>query len=155
MIVDEYAQEEAQRWADDVGSGATVYSDAAYGPYQLAYQQQHAGSMYGATGVLAVTGPAFSGGVIQNDSGWMAEKTDPTECNQAPYNQSWQTCPHNLGGHYINISNTQDVWVGLAEATSQNATLGGYPTDVMIIQNTGSLGPASVNRVALSALRKP
>jgi len=114
--------------------------------------------MYGATGVLAVTGPAFPAGVIQNDSGWMSEKTDMNSCNQAPYNQSWQTCPHNLGGHYINISNTQDVWVGLAESALQfyfNGIAAGYPTDVMIIQNTGSLGPASVNRVAVSALRKP
>lgn len=40
-----------------------------------------------------------------------------------------------------------NVWVGLGTTSTDNVTLGGYPTDVMIVQNYGSIGPASLRRV--------
>lgn len=143
LIVDEYAQEQAQKWADDVAAGTTAYGDAGYAPYQSAYAAQP-GALYAATGVLAVTGPGFPQGVITTDNGWMSEKSN------CP-NGDWSTCPFGpTTGHYINLANKRDVFVGLGESAAQNASLGGYPTDVMIVQNGGGPTPASLRRAANS-----
>lgn len=136
LVVDEYAQEQAQRWADDVAAGTTAYGDPGYAPYQSAYAAQP-GALYAATGVLAVTGPGFPQGVITTDNGWMSEKSN------CP-NGNWSTCTFGpTTGHYINLSNKRDVFVGLGESATQNPSLGGYPTDVMIIQNGAGPAPAA------------
>jgi len=147
LQVDEFAQEQANQWASDVANGVTTYGDAQYQPYQSAYADEP-GAMYGATGVLAVgqysmTESTEASDLIADDTGWMSEKTNGC----ASYSGNWQTCPFGgTTGHYINISNTQNVWVGLGTTSTDNVTLGGYPTDVMIVQNYGSIGPAYVRR---------
>jgi Carboxypeptidase regulatory-like domain len=139
LIVDEYAQEQAQKWADDVAAGTTAYGDAGYAAYQSAYASQP-GALYAATGVLAVTGPGFPQGVITTDDGWMSEKAN---CPGG----DWSACAFGpTTGHYINLSNKRDVFVGLGESAAQNASLGGYLTDVMIVQNGAGPAPAAVGR---------
>jgi hypothetical protein len=143
LIVDEYAQEQAQKWADDVAAGTTAYGDPGYAAYQSAYAAQP-GALYAATGVLAVTGPGFPQGTITTDDGWMAEKSN---CPGG----DWSTCTFGpTTGHYINLSNKRDAFVGLGESAAQNASLGGYPTDVMIVQNAAGPTPASLGRAATS-----
>lgn len=134
MTVDEYAQEQAQKWADSVAAGTTVYGDAGYAPFQVAYSA-NPGAMYSASGVLAVALPpapqiGFAGSTPQSvDTAWMGEKANCPSGN-------WQTCTFTgQTGHYINLSNTRDVWVGLGLAATQNTTLNGFPINVMIIQN--------------------
>jgi hypothetical protein len=139
LVVDEYAQEQAQKWADDVASGATAYGDAGYAAYQSAYAAQP-GALYAASGVLAVTGPGFPQGVITTDDGWMSEKSN---CPGG----DWSTCAFGpTTGHYVNLANKRDVFVGLGESAAQNASLGGYPTDVMIVQNGAGPTPAALGR---------
>ena len=129
MLVDEYAQEQAHAWAADVGAGRTAFSDAAYGPYQMAYGSSP-GAMYGATGVLAIS-------TIQNnytsvDAGWMAEKSN------CP-NGNWATCTRAANtGHYINFSNTNTVWVGLGYSSNGGYVYNGttfYPYNLMLIED--------------------
>jgi hypothetical protein len=144
LQVDEYAQEQANQWASDVANGVTTYGDAGYVPYQAAYGNAP-GAMYGATGVLAETGSAFTNGFETTtvDDWWMSEKTNGC----ASYSGNWQTCPFaETTGHYINISNTQNVWVGLSESAMSNP-IDGYSADVMIVGNAASAGPASLRRV--------
>jgi hypothetical protein len=161
LQVDEYAQEQAQKWSNDVAAGTTVYGDAAYGPYQSGYGASP-GTMYGVAGVLAIlfpgAPPAFSAETLAvADTSWMSEKASSagpggTTVGCGAYSGNWQTCPFSAyTGHYINISNTQDVWVGLGTSAAQiliNGTPSGFPTNIMIIQNGGSLGPAARLRVA-------
>jgi hypothetical protein len=142
LTVDEYAQEQAERWTADIISGAATYGDAGYDPYTAAYGNAP-GAMYGAGGVMAET---YTSGVYGDPSGgdtddaWMSEKPN---CS----NGNWQTCPFTgTTGHYINISNTQNVWVGLSESAMSNP-IDGYSADVMIVGNAASAGPASLRRV--------
>ena len=63
-------------------------------------------------------------------------------------NNNWQTCTFAVNtGAYINISDTRDVWVGLAEAPSQ---VSAYPNGsfyaIMLVVNSSSAGPAQVGR---------
>lgn len=162
MTVDEYAQEQAVKWSSAVALGTTVYGDAQYAPYQAAYAA-NPGAMYAAAGVLAVQSPpnpgaGFAGESLETvDTGWMSEKNSSagpggTTVGCGAQGGNWQTCyaanpPGSAGlpyvGHYYNISNTQDVFVGLGTTTTNNATLGGFPTNIMIVTNTGSVGPAN------------
>jgi hypothetical protein len=142
LVVDEYAEEQARQWASDIVAGKAVYSDAAYAPYQAAYGAD-AGSLYSAGGVLALE-PAGSAYLAAN-SAWMAEKANCPSGN-------WQTCSFASNtGHYINVSNTQDVWVGLGESSSSFVYGGSgsqWAYDLMIIQNLNAVGPASRARVS-------
>lgn len=129
MLVDEYAEEQARQWAADVASGKTAFGDAGYSPYQSAYGSSP-GSMYSAAGVLALG--AAAGAYISADQSWMSEKAN------CP-NGNWQTCTfaHNTG-HYINLSNTNTVWVGLGESASSFAypPYGNeYAYNLMLIEN--------------------
>jgi hypothetical protein len=147
LVVDEYAQEQADRWASDATSGAVAFSDAGYAPYQTAYGASP-GAMYAAGGVLDESGaPATAFDYSSADDAWFAEKAN---CS----NGNWQTCPFSgTTGHYINLSNTQDVWVGLGLSPSSAAN-GTYFYDIMIIQDNSATGPASFRRATAPPVRK-
>ena len=134
LVVDEYAQEQAVRWAKDEAAGSIPFTDASYGPYQSAYRSSP-GAIYAAAGVLAlVPGKAYDHTTA--DSSWFGEKTN------CP-NGNWQTCTFaDNTGHYINISNTNTVWAGLGESDGVNSSTQ-HAYDIMLIENVGSVGPAS------------
>lgn len=145
LQVDEYAEEQARLWAANVVAGTTTYGDAGYAPYQSAYSAS-AGAMYGATGVLALGGAPSQYLLI--DQNWMSEKANCSGGN-------WQTCTSaGNTGHYINISNTNTVWVGLGESNTY-FTSSSYPGigtqiwtyNLMLIENVASPGPASKARI--------
>jgi hypothetical protein len=140
LVVDEYAEEQARQWAADTLSGKTVYGDAGYAPYQAAYGAAP-GSLYSAAGALAANTNTVLGQYIFADDAWMGEKAN------CP-NGNWQTCTFAANtGHYINISNTNTVWIGLGEAANPmgDTTFNSY-YDLMLIENLGSSGPASKAR---------
>jgi hypothetical protein len=133
LVVDEYAEEQARQYASDVASGKAVYSDAAYAPYQAGYSAS-AGELYSVGGVEAEQ-PAASA-YLAADGQWMGEKSNCASGN-------WQTCTFSATtGHYINLSNTQDVWVGLGES-SVSFVVTGFPNqwlyNVMIIKTRRQL----------------
>jgi hypothetical protein len=153
LTVDEYAQEQARQWPADVASGRTAFSDAGYAPYQAAYAAS-AGAMYAAAGVLSIVpqtsafpvtyGSVASGqgtlasgspGYQSSDYAWMYG--DKSNCT-APYTWNTTACSatFSVDGHYINLSNTLDVWVGLGESAVGDPAAGGQsPYDIMIVQS--------------------
>lgn len=153
LTVDEYAEEQARQWTVDIVSGKTVYSDAGYAPYQAAYVASP-GAMYVAAGVLSIVpnvstfgityGSVASGqgtlatgspGYQSSDYAWMYG--DKSNC-AAPYTWNTTACtaPFSVDGHYVNLSNTLDVWVGLGESAAGDPAAGGqFPYDIMIIQS--------------------
>jgi len=141
LKVDEYAERQARRWAADVAAGITKYGDAGYAPYGAAYVASP-GAMYVVGGILDLVPPP-GGQWLTADNGWFAEKAN------CP-NGNWQMCTFAENtGHYIEASNTSDVWVGLgASLTSFNYPPFGqqYAYNVMIIGNNAGPGPPS-NRV--------
>jgi hypothetical protein len=103
IVIDEYAQELARQWAIDVDAGTTPYTDAGFAPYEAAYSAKP-GAMYPVTHVGDL-----------NDTWQHAESTFYSEKANCP-SGNWSTCPQ--GGttqHYINLSNVNDIWVGLGE----------------------------------------
>ena len=141
LVVDEYAQEQARQWAADVASGRAAFGDAAYAPYQAAYTA-NAGAIYGAAGVLAEQ-PAASA-FVAADGQWFGEKANCPSGN-------WQSCTFaGNTGHYINVSNTQNVWIGLGESSTSFPVSGfanQWAYNIMIIQNVAAAGPASKARL--------
>jgi hypothetical protein len=153
LAVDEYAEEQSRMWPTDIDSGKTAYSDAGYAPYQAAYVASP-GAMYVAAGVLSIvpqtstfpitygsaasgqaTLPTGSPGWQSSDYAWMLG--DKSNC-AAPYTWNTTACTatFSVDGHYVNLSNTLDVWVGLGEGTAPDPNAGGqFPYDVMIIQS--------------------
>jgi len=135
LVIDEYAEEQARQWATDCAAGSLgTCGDSSYSAYGTAYSA-NTGAMYGVAGVLC---QAFNSGQwAVCDNTWMAEKAN---CPSG----DWQTCTFaGNTGHYINISNTVDTWVGVGESASQMVTNPGfYAYDVMIIEDPGT-GPAS------------
>jgi hypothetical protein len=65
---------------------------------------------------------------------------------------NWQTCTYaGTTGHYINISNTNTVWIGMGESATSyvNGIFGTqWAYDMLLIENVSSAGPASIRRVA-------
>jgi hypothetical protein len=129
LTVDEYAEEQARQWASDVLAGKTIYGDAGYGPYQSAYGSS-LGSLYAAAGTLSQNIAGQTSAFKLSDNVWMSEKSNCPGGN-------WQTCTYSpTTGHYINISNTQMVWLGLGEAWNTADPLAQYSYyDLMLIQN--------------------
>jgi len=139
LVADEYAEEQARQWAIDTVNGKTVFGDAGYAPYQAAYGAD-AGALYSAGGVLNLNLLGQAGAYVSADNSWMAEKANCPGGN-------WQTCPFSeITGHYINISNTNTVWIGLGEDVNLAVNPNSY-YDLMLIENTASSGPASRERV--------
>ena len=143
LIVDEYAEEQARQWAIDVTSGKTAYGDGGYGSYQSTYSNSP-GALYGAAGVLDEIGSAATPPLyLIADTAWTSERLNcPGE--------DWQTCAFaNNTGHYINLSNTDTVWIGLGESATATQSQYSY-YNLMLIENAKAVGPA----LALRALIK-
>jgi len=125
VVIDEYAQEQARRWSADVDAGKTVYTDAGYAPYQQAYANDP-GSIGSAAGALD------GNTTWQHAEGaWFAEKANCPGGN-------WTTCTYaDNTGHYINLSQNDDVWAGVGEgsaAAPSSSGIGGFfPYDVMVV----------------------
>jgi len=135
LVVDEYAEEQARQWALDTLNGKTVYGDAGYAPYQAAYGSAP-GQLYGAAGVLNANFAGQSGAYVSSDNSWMNEKANCPGGN-------WQTCAFSgTTGHYINMSNTNTVWIGLGEAANTMVNPYSY-YDLMLIENVNGPSPAS------------
>jgi hypothetical protein len=141
LVVDEYAEEQARAEVAAIVSGAQPYGDATEGVYAQNYAQSP-GSMYAAATVSDLVGAASS--YLQADNAWVSE-----EKPNCP-NGNWMTCSVAANtGHYINVSNTQDVWVGLAEsATAFDDPPYGYEWAYAMVlpENLGSRGPAAFRR---------
>ena len=125
VVIDEYAEEQARQWSADVDAGKTAYTDAGYGPYQQAYADDP-GAIGNAAGAL--DGNTTWG---RAEAAWFAEKSNCPGGN-------WTTCTYaDNTGHYINLSQNDDVWAGVgAGATAAPAAsgIGGFrPYDVMVI----------------------
>lgn len=125
VVIDEYAQEQARQWATDVDAGKTQYTDAGYAPYQQAYAS--------APGAIGSAAGALDGNTTWQhaESAWFAEKANCPDGN-------WTTCTFaDDTGHYINLSENDDVWAGIGEgaaAAPSSTGIGGfYPYDVMVI----------------------
>lgn len=150
MIVDEYAQEQATKWAADYTASGLDISDAGYGQYQTAYSSSP-GSMYGAAGVLDVQ---FSvADYTDADFAWF--NNEKPNCPGG----NWATCPFaDNTGHYMNGSNLRDVWVGLGDDEQPTPNLDGfgpaYYYDVMIVTNGTSTStlPLSGSRAASASV---
>ena len=142
LAVDEYAEEQARQWANDVLSGETIYGDSGYAPYQSAYGSS-AGSLYSVAGALNENTSGQVSAYTASDNAWMSEKSN------CP-NGNWQTCTFaGNTGHYINISNTQTVWIGLGEAWNLASPMSQYSFyDLMLIENIASTGPTFRKREA-------
>ena len=139
LVVDEYAEEAARAEANAIATGAQPYGDATEVLYAGVYAAQP-GAMYAASGVL--TGAGSTGAFATADTAWMSEKVNCASGN-------WMTCTFSQStGHYINISNTQNVWVGLGEsATPQNLNgANAWYYDLIIPTNYQSSYPASTRR---------
>jgi hypothetical protein len=107
LAVDEYAEEQARAEVAAIVSGAQPYGDATEELFS-GYYAAEAGSLYAASGVAALIGTESA--YLQADSGWMGEKSNCPGGN-------WESCTFAEDtGHYINISNTQNVWLGVGES---------------------------------------
>ncbi len=109
LAVDEYAEEQARAVASAIASGAQPYGDST-GDIYGGLIASSPGALYGSfNGALDLVPTASA--YLQADGIWMAEKNNCVGGN-------WQTCTFASNtGHYINISNTNDVWVGVGEST--------------------------------------
>jgi hypothetical protein len=138
LIVDEYAEEQARQWAADISDGKTAFGDAGAALYQAAYAAEP-GALYSVATTLAATSSPSA--YLRVDAAWMAEKSNCA-------NGSWQTCVFAEDtGHYINISNTQNVWVGLGESSSAGNS-GSWNYDLILVENPfNGPGPANVRRL--------
>jgi hypothetical protein len=137
LTVDEYIEEAARQWARDVASGIASYGDDALREY-IHYYERSPGAMYqGGSGVGDLVNAP--GAWAKADQHWFAEKA---HCPAG----DWSTCPFLANtGHYINLSQTMSVWIGLGESPSpQRAGMqwpGYYAYDVMSVAVIGPTPP--------------
>lgn len=145
LVVDEYAEEQAR--ADAASLLTSTYNDPTTGipngdnaarEFGALYAAMP-GAMYATAGVTVLNAAGQIGAYVGADNGWMSEKANCTSGN-------WQTCTFAANtGHYIAVSNTQDVWVGLGETATTDSH--GYSYYVGLIpQNIATAGPASTRR---------
>lgn len=149
LTVDEYAEELEREYAAAVVAGTIPFSDAGEETYDAMYGTEP-GAIYGASSVAALQPSASA--YLAADNAWMAEKAN------CP-NGNWQTCTFaDNTGHYINISNTTDVWVGLGESSSSyynttyNATYWAY--GIMIVMNVNGPAPAGFRRATAEPIHR-
>lgn len=146
LVVDEYAEEQTR--ADAASLLTSTYNDPTTGipngdNAAKAYGALYAampGAMYATAGVTVLNAAGQLSAFVAADNGWMGEKANCPSGN-------WQTCTFSENtGHYMNVSNTQDVWVGLGETTTTDSH--GYSYYVALIpQNIATAGPASSHRL--------
>jgi len=143
LVIDEYAEEQARAEAAAVASGAQPYGDATESLY-IGYYAASPGVIYSTAGGAADLVGAASG-YLTADTQWMAEKANCPSGN-------WQTCTFAANtGHYINISTTANVWVGVGESSTSfsDPPYGNEWAYALILpgDNSGT-APASVARAA-------
>jgi hypothetical protein len=139
LVIDEYAQEQARAEANAIAAGTQPYGDATEQLFSGFYAAQP-GAMYAGSGIL--TGEGSSGAFVAADAAWMSEKVNCPGGN-------WMTCTGTAStGHYINISNTQNVWIGLGESATPQSLNGAslWYYDAIIPTNYQSSYPASTRR---------
>jgi hypothetical protein len=138
LVVDEYAEEQARAEVASVLAGTDAYGDPTQSKFAGLYAAMP-GAMYAAAGVANANFAGQLSAYVSSDSSWMSEKSTCSGGN-------WQTCTFATNtSHYINISNTQDVWVGMGETASADAQGRSYYA-MLMPQNTATAGPASANR---------
>jgi hypothetical protein len=148
LTVDEYAEEQARAEVASIVAGTSTFGDAtetAFGDNISA----EPGDIYGWSSVSALS-TARSDYLNVDQSAWFGEKTLCPGGN-------WQTCPFSDStGHYINLSNTDDVWVGFAESSTsfnyQNAGTNYYAYAAFTPANQTGSAPNSVYRAAATVL---
>jgi len=139
LQIDEYAERQARAWAADVAAGITQYGDPGYAKYGQAYSTSP-GAMYAPAGVEAAIPPPGRQWKTA-DAQWFGEKVNcPSE--------NWQTCTFASNtGHYILLSSTSDVWLGLGESAT-SFILGNFGPqfayDAMIIEAPGAAPPSYI-----------
>ena len=149
LVVDEYLEEQANLWATDVANGTTQYGDSEVDPYNAAYAADP-GAMYPMDVFhdIGIVNYAVdpSDALELEDQGFMSEKASSTGCG--PYGGNWQTClaAGDPGPHYVAMSYTGDVWVGLGTTSTDNATLGGEPAGILFVDSGTTNVPASIHR---------
>jgi hypothetical protein len=135
LTVDEYATEQAQAYQTAGLAGAGILTDAGWNPYFAAWSSAASLPGYSPAGVLSTVynpapaqftfgspssgqyqNPVGAAGYVLSDAAWLYG--DKSNCT-APYN--WNTnCSFSTAGHYMLLSNTSDVWVGLGISGPDN-----------------------------------
>ncbi len=109
LVVDEYAEEQARAEVAAIVSGAQPYGDPTEGLFGSMLQHE-AGDMYGGGRGVSDLVPS-AGAFLQADTNWVDD-----EKPNCP-NGDWLTCTFSGStGHYINVSATDNVWIGMAES---------------------------------------
>jgi hypothetical protein len=143
LSVDEYAEEQARAEVAAIVSGAAVYGDATEGVYGANYVASPGALNTSVLGAADLVGSAS--GYLTADAQWMAEKAN------CP-NGNWQTCNYAENtGHYMNLSSTSDVWIGLGESSASfsDPPYGNEWAYVVILPgNNAGNAPASKSRFA-------
>lgn len=150
LTVDEYAEEQARAEVASIVAGTSVFGDATESAFGNNISAQP-GDMYGWSSVSALS--PLAGDYIGADNSWFGEKPLCT-------NGNWQTCAFSdATGHYVNLSNTDDVWIGFAESStsfdyqSRGTNFGQeYAYAAFTPANQSGAEPASIRRTAAAVI---
>ena len=130
LVIDEFAEEQSHAEVDAIAAGTQPFGDASEALFG-SYYSATPGALYQASGAAAALG--ISSGYLLADNGWFTEKGSCV-------NGNWKTCTFAANtGHYMALSDTQAVWIGLGQSKIALRTSWFYAS--VIIQNFGSLGP--------------
>jgi hypothetical protein len=119
LKIDEFAEEEARAEAASVAAGTNPYADSTEGIFGTIYDNTP-GVYFGVSGVsdLQNAPSAF----VAADAAFYAEMAN------CPAGGDWQTCPlAENTGHYMVLSDTRDVWIGLGESATPMVPSGQWP----------------------------
>ncbi len=153
LVIDEYAEEQARAEATAIANGTDPYSDSTEGIFCTNYTNSPGGIGY-AAGVADLQPQASA--YVAADNAWFGEK------DNCP-NDSWQGCTFAENtGHYINLSQTNDVWIGVGESlVSYHYQSGGtdygqqWAYDAVIPGDYYTSGPASRRRARMASMLPP
>ncbi|MHB8702891.1 MAG: carboxypeptidase-like regulatory domain-containing protein [Candidatus Tyrphobacter sp.] len=123
VVVDEYAQEDAQLLANatvaDV-TGGTQCSNGGDCEVEYAGQYTSYPGAIGAAGATSGQGLNPSSDYTGTQAGWWSEGAG---CAPTPYD--WETCtPYISAGHFINLSQDSLTFIGLAESSTPATGVG-------------------------------
>ena len=129
LVIDEFAEEQSRAEVDAIAAGTQPFGDATEALFG-SYYSATPGALYQTSGVAAAGGTS---GYLIADNAWFTEKG-------ICVNGNWKTCVFASNtGHYMALSDTQAVWIGLGQSKIALRTSWFYAS--VIIQNFGSLGP--------------
>jgi hypothetical protein len=148
LTVDEYAEEQARAEVASIVAGTSAFGDATESAFGNLISASP-GDMYGWASVSALS--PVAGDYVGADNSWFGEKP---LCGAGG---NWQTCAFSdATGHYINLSNTDDVWIGFAESSTsfnyQNAGTQEYAYAAFTPADQSGAAPASIHRTAAGVL---